>query len=106
VQWGATYAEYTKTVGELARLRGLKLHIDGARIFNAAIALGVDAKELAAPADSISFCLSKGLGAPVGSLLCGSYEFISEARRNRKILGGGMRQAGVLAAAALSLCKR
>jgi threonine aldolase len=93
--------EYTQTVGDLAKSRGLKLHIDGARIFNAAIALGADVKELAAPADSISFCLSKGLGAPVGSLLCGNREFIYEARRNRKMVGGGMRQAGVLAAAGI-----
>jgi threonine aldolase len=93
--------EYTQQVGELAHSRGLKLHVDGARIFNAAIALCVDVKELAAPADSISFCLSKGLGAPVGSLLCGSREFVYEARRNRKMVGGGMRQAGVLAAAGI-----
>jgi threonine aldolase len=93
--------EYTRAVGELARARGLALHIDGARIFNAAVALGVDARELAAPADSVQFCLSKGLGAPVGSLVCGARAFIAEARRNRKMLGGGMRQAGVLAAAGL-----
>lgn len=93
--------EYTRAVGDLARSRGLALHIDGARIFNAAVALGVDARELAAPADSIQFCLSKGLGAPVGSLVCGTRPFIAEARRNRKMLGGGMRQAGVLAAAGL-----
>ena len=93
--------EYTQAVGELARSRGLKLHIDGARIFNAATALCVDVRELVAPADSIQFCLSKGLGAPVGSVLCGTREFIYEARRNRKIVGGGMRQAGVLAAAGI-----
>jgi threonine aldolase len=93
--------EYMQTVGELAHLHGLKLHVDGARIFNAAVALCVDAKELAAPVDSIQFCLSKGLGAPVGSLLCGTREFIYEARRNRKMVGGGMRQAGVLAAAGI-----
>jgi len=93
--------EYTRSVGELARSRGLKLHIDGARIFNAAVALCVDVKELVAPADSVSFCLSKGLSAPVGSLLCGTREFIHEARRNRKLVGGGMRQAGVLAAAGI-----
>jgi threonine aldolase len=93
--------EYMKSVGDLAHSHGLKLHVDGARIFNAAVGLGVDVKELATPADSISFCLSKGLGAPVGSLLCGSREFIYEARRSRKILGGGMRQAGVLAAAGI-----
>src|SRR5512136_2076264 len=94
-------AEYMQAVGNRAGSHGLKLHVDGARIFNAAVALGVEAKELAAPADSIQFCLSKGLGAPVGSLLCGSREFIHEARRNRKIVGGGMRQVGVLAAAGI-----
>ncbi len=93
--------EYMQAVGGLAHSRGLRLHVDGARIFNAAIALGVDVKELAASADSIQFCLSKGLGSPVGSLLCGSREFIYEARRNRKMVGGGMRQAGVLAAAGI-----
>ncbi len=93
--------DYTRTVGELARERGLGLHIDGARIFNAAAALGVQPRELAAPADSITFCLSKALCAPVGSVLCGGREFIREARRARKIVGGGMRQAGVLAAAGL-----
>jgi len=94
-------AAYTQSVGELARAHGLKFHIDGARIFNAATALGVPPKELTAPADSITFCLSKALCAPVGSVLCGSREFINEARRARKIVGGGMRQAGVLAAAGL-----
>ena len=92
---------YMAAVGRLAGAHGVKLHVDGARIFNASEALGVDVRELAAPADSISFCLSKGLGAPVGSVLCGSREFIDEARRNRKILGGGMRQAGVIAAAGI-----
>lgn len=94
-------ADYTAQVGALARQHGLKLHIDGARIFNAAIALGVKPKELVAPADSVSFCLSKGLCAPVGSVLVGSREFIKEARRIRKSLGGGMRQGGILAAAGL-----
>lgn len=93
--------EYMQAVGELAHSRGLKLHIDGARIFNAAVALCVDVRELVAPADSVQFCLSKGLGSPVGSLLCGTREFIHEARRNRKMVGGGMRQAGVLAAAGI-----
>jgi threonine aldolase len=88
-------------LAEIARRRGLAVHLDGARIFNAAAALGVTAAELAAPCDSISFCFSKGLGAPVGSVLCGKREFIDRARRFRKLLGGGMRQAGVLAAAAL-----
>lgn len=88
-------------LAEIARRRGLAVHLDGARIFNAAAALGVTAAELAAPCDSVSFCFSKGLGAPVGSVLCGSREFVARARRFRKLLGGGMRQAGVLAAAAL-----
>jgi threonine aldolase len=79
----------------------LKLHIDGARIFNAAVALGVDAAQLAAAADSVTFCLSKGLAAPVGSVVCGSEAFIARARRVRKSLGGGMRQAGIIAAAGL-----
>src|SRR5690606_25870901 len=85
----------------VARRHGLAVHLDGARIFNAAAALGVDARELAAPVDSVMFCLSKGLGAPIGSMLCGSREFIARARRARKLLGGGMRQAGVIAAAGL-----
>lgn len=93
--------EYTDQVAALAKRRGLKLHIDGARIFNAAVALGVDVKELVRGADSVTFCLSKGLAAPVGSVICGSREFIREARRNRKILGGGMRQVGILAAAGI-----
>src|SRR3972149_1687257 len=93
--------EYTRSVGELAHQNHLALHIDGARIFNAAVALGVPASELVAPADSVTFCLSKGLCAPVGSLLCGSQEFIGKALRARKQLGGGMRQAGVLAAAGI-----
>ncbi len=97
----AITARYTELVGELAHQYGLKLHIDGARIFNAAAAEGVEACKLAAPADSITFCLSKGLCAPVGSLLCGSQEFIAQARRIRKQLGGGMRQAGILAAAGI-----
>lgn len=92
---------YLETMGEMARRRGIGLHIDGARLFNAAAALGTSASVLARPADSVSFCLSKGLAAPVGSLVCGSREFIAEARRNRKVLGGGMRQAGVLAAAGI-----
>jgi threonine aldolase len=94
-------AEYTNQVGEFVRQQGLKLHIDGARIFNAAVALGVKASDLSASADSVTFCLSKGLCAPVGSVLCGSDEFIYRARRMRKHLGGGMRQAGVLAAAGI-----
>ncbi len=93
--------EYTRQVGELAKNRQLKLHIDGARIFNAAVACNLPAKVLVEPADSVTFCLSKGLCAPVGSVLCGSAEFIRRARRIRKQLGGGMRQAGILAAAGL-----
>jgi len=80
---------------------GLPIHLDGARIFNAAVALGVPAAELARDADSVMFCLSKGLCAPVGSMLCGSREFIREAHRVRKLFGGGMRQAGVIAAAGI-----
>jgi threonine aldolase len=93
--------DYTRQVGSLAHSAGLKLHIDGARIFNASVALGVNAAELAEPGDSITFCLSKGLCAPVGSLLCGSKDFIYRAHRTRKQLGGGMRQVGVLAAAGI-----
>ncbi len=92
---------YHASVAEIARAHGLKVHTDGARIFNAAVALGVPAMELARHADTISFCLSKGLSAPVGSLLCGPREFIAEARRQRKMVGGGMRQAGILAAAGM-----
>ncbi len=92
---------YMNAAAEIARRHGLSLHVDGARLFNAAAALGVDARELAAPADSVCFCLSKGLAAPVGSVVCGSREFIGRARRARKLLGGGMRQAGVIAAAGL-----
>ena len=94
-------AAYTDAVGDLAHEHGLKLHIDGARIFNAAAALGTSASELVAAADSVSFCLSKGLCAPVGSLLLGDAEFIQAAHRTRKALGGGLRQAGILAAAGL-----
>ena len=95
------------TAGEMramagaAHARGVPVHLDGARIFNAAVALGVSAAELAAPADSVMFCLSKGLCAPVGSLLAGSRDFIARARRCRKQLGGGMRQAGIIAAAGI-----
>jgi len=93
--------QYTGAVADLARRRGLGIHLDGARLFNAAVALLVDVKELAASVDSLSICLSKGLAAPVGSVICGSKAFIAEARRVRKVLGGGMRQAGVLAAAGI-----
>ncbi|MGD2093474.1 MAG: low-specificity L-threonine aldolase [Phycisphaerales bacterium] len=94
--------EYMDSVSSLAKKHGLSIHLDGARIFNAAVALGVDVKKLTAKADSVSFCLSKGLSAPVGSVICGSKEFIAEARRTRKILGGGMRQAGIIAAAGIT----
>ena len=93
--------EYTRQVAEFAHGRGLKVHLDGARVFNAAAALGVDVRELTAPVDSVTFCLSKGLSAPVGSVVCGPKEFIRKAHRARKLLGGGMRQAGVLAAAGI-----
>lgn len=93
--------DYFVAVAELARRHGLKIHLDGARLFNAAIALGVPAEDLTRHVDSVTFCLSKGLCAPVGSVLCGSAAFIAQARRTRKLLGGGMRQAGVLAAAGL-----
>lgn len=85
----------------VAHERGMKVHLDGARVFNAQAALGVPAGRIARDCDSVSFCLSKGLGCPVGSLLCGTSEFVELARRHRKMLGGGMRQVGVLAAAGL-----
>ena len=88
-------------VAEFAHARGLSVHLDGARIFNAAVAQGLTASTLAEPVDSVTFCLSKGLCAPVGSVLCGSQQFIARARRLRKMLGGGMRQAGILAAAGI-----
>jgi len=94
---------YTDEVGRLARAHGLALHIDGARIFNAATALNENVADLVAAADSVTFCLSKGLCAPVGSVLVGSRAFIARAHRVRKQLGGGMRQVGILAAAGLRL---
>lgn len=97
--------DYMRSAGELTHQLGMKLHVDGARIFNAAIALNSTAANLAAPADSVMFCLSKGLCAPVGSVLCGSSEFIARSRKIRKQLGGGMRQAGILAAAGLVALK-
>jgi threonine aldolase len=93
--------ERTEEICDGAHALGLRVHLDGARIFNAAAALGEPVAALARPADSVMFCLSKGLGAPVGSMLLGTRGFIEEARRWRKLLGGGMRQAGVLAAAGL-----
>ncbi len=98
----ALRSEYIDSVSALAKEHGLSIHLDGARIFNAAVALGIDVKELTANVDSLSFCLSKGLSAPVGSVVCGSSEFIAEARRARKVLGGGMRQTGVIAAAGIT----
>jgi threonine aldolase len=92
---------YVAEVVALARRRSLALHLDGARLFNAAVKLGVAADEVCAGFDSVSVCLSKGLGAPVGSVLCGQRELIQSATRWRKMLGGGMRQAGVLAAAGI-----
>ena len=93
--------DYTDEVCNLAHTRGLKVYLDGARIFNAAIALGVPACTLAQNSDSVGLCLSKGLSAPVGSLLCGNKDFVERARRIRKMLGGGMRQAGIIAAAGI-----
>ncbi|MGB2864904.1 MAG: low-specificity L-threonine aldolase [Sedimentisphaerales bacterium] len=93
--------QYMGSVAKLAAERDLCVHLDGARIFNAAVALGINVKELIRHADSVSFCLSKGLSSPVGSIVCGSGQFIAEARRNRKVLGGGMRQSGIIAAAGI-----
>lgn len=90
-----------KDAYEAAKANGLPVHTDGARLFNAATALGVDASEIAKYTDSVMFCMSKGLCAPVGSMLAGSSEFINRARKHRKLLGGGMRQAGILAAAGI-----
>lgn len=94
-------AEYTRQVGELAHRNDLSLHLDGARIFNSAVAQNVSVKDLVEPADSVMFCLSKGLAAPVGSMLVGTQKLIRRARHIRKMLGGGMRQVGVIAAAGL-----
>ncbi len=93
--------EYTHAIAKIAQEQNIRLHLDGARIFNAAAALGVDAKDLVDCTDSVTFCLSKGLCAPVGSVICGSRPFITRAHRIRKQLGGGMRQAGILAAAGI-----
>jgi threonine aldolase len=92
---------YFAQIREIAEQHDLKVHLDGARIFNSAVALKLDPTELTRDVDSVTFCLSKGLCAPVGSVLCGSHEFVRAARRMRKVLGGGMRQAGILAAAGL-----
>jgi threonine aldolase len=93
--------DFMAQAAHLADTHGLKVHLDGARVFNAAAALDVDVKEIAKHADSVMFCLSKGLCAPVGSMLCGSADFAVEARRARKVVGGGMRQAGIIAAAGI-----
>lgn len=93
--------EATRELASVAHEAGVPVHLDGARVFNAAAAQGVDVKELTTPVDSVQFCLSKGLAAPVGSLLAGDADFITEARRMRKALGGGMRQAGIIAAAGI-----
>jgi threonine aldolase len=93
--------DYVRTIAAIAHERGVPLHIDGARLFNATVALGVTPAAMAAPADSVTFCLSKGLAAPVGSVVVCGAPFIARARRARKLIGGGMRQAGVLAAAGL-----
>ena len=94
-------AGYTAQVARLAHDHGLRVHVDGARVFNAAAALDVAVSELVRDVDSVQICLSKGLCAPVGSMVCGSADFIAQARRARKVVGGGMRQAGVLAAAGI-----
>ena len=93
--------EWIEEIAGFARERGLHLHLDGARLWNAVVATGISAQRWAAPFDTVTFCLSKGLGAPVGSVVCASEDWIRRIRRARKMLGGGMRQAGVLAAAGL-----
>src|SRR5206468_3983083 len=100
--WGGRVfpIDEARAVSKVARERGVAVHVDGARIFNAQIATGVPAAEWAACADTIAFCFSKGLGAPIGSMVCSSNDVIAEAHRLRKRLGGGMRQVGVIAAAA------
>ncbi len=93
--------ETLKQIKEIAEKKSIPVHMDGARIFNAAVSLGVDVKEIAACCDSVMFCLSKGLAAPVGSMVAGSKTFIDKARKNRKLMGGGMRQVGILSAAGI-----
>jgi len=104
---GGVYYDYEEVsaIGNICRQLGMKLHCDGARIFNAGIACNIEVKFLAEPCDMINFCLSKGLGAPAGSVLCGTKELIMKARKFRKLLGGGMRQAGVIASAGLYALK-
>ena len=92
---------YTQKISDMSHSKGAKVHLDGARIFNASVALGVDVKDLVAPVDSLTFCFSKGLSCPAGSIICGDSEFINRARHTRNALGGGMRQVGILAAAAI-----
>lgn len=92
---------WIEELAAVARKHNLRMHLDGARLWNASVATGISAKDLAAPFDSVTFCLSKGLGAPIGSVLCGSESFIASAKRRRKVLGGGMRQVGTIAAAGL-----
>ena len=92
---------YMRAAHQLARERGMLVHLDGARLFNAAVALKVDAREIARHVDSVQFCLSKGLSAPVGSIVAGDAAFVARARRIRKLVGGGMRQAGIIAAAGI-----
>lgn len=100
--WGTVVPmDEMRAIRELAHANGIPVHLDGARLFNAALSLGVSAKGVAAEVDSLTFCLSKGLGAPAGSMLCGTADFVKRARKVRKIMGGGMRQAGILAAAGL-----
>src|SRR5512147_1669340 len=98
--------EYTRQVGELAQRNHLALHVDGARIFNSAVAQNVSARQLVEPADSVMFCLSKGLAAPIGSMLVGTKPFIARARHIRKMLVGGMRQVGIVAAAGIISLER
>jgi threonine aldolase len=101
-QWGKTLPlDYLQRAVSFARSKGLSLHLDGARIFNASVAHHVDVRDITRGFDSVSVCLSKGLGAPVGSVLCGSKHFIEQAHRWRKVVGGGMRQAGIVAAAGI-----
>ena len=98
---GVLTPEDTRSVAEVAHVNGVAVHLDGARIFNAAVVLEVPVRELVEDVDDVSFCLSKGLSAPVGSILCGTQDFIDRARKWRKMIGGGMRQAGVVAAAGI-----
>ena len=98
--------EQLRAIGEVTRSHGLCLYMDGARIFNAAVGLGVNVKQLTKHVDNLMFCLSKGLSCPVGSLVVGSSDFVERARKNRKVLGGGMRQAGIIAAAGIVALER